>query len=344
MLSGKSCRTLITLCSVVVTLLLATPLMAAEKSKKAPSTAAAAATVNGEVIPAAMVKGEIDGILQRFKAQGQTPPEEELTRIRQAVLDKLIKMELLHQESKKAGITVDNAAVDTELAGYKKGFPDEKAFTTALAGAGLNENELKRQIGRNQVIQKLIETRFKPKAIVTEQEAKEFYDKNQDKFKQPELVRARHILLTVKEGEAAADKERKREEMKKIKKQLKDGADFATLAKQYSDCPSKEKGGDLGFFAKGQMVKPFEDAAFAMAPGAVSDIVETQFGFHIIKVEEKKAARTVGFDEAKERITGFLGQEKLNKSIDAYLTEARTKADVKIVAQAEAKSAAQPKK
>ncbi|MFZ5774561.1 MAG: peptidylprolyl isomerase [Thermodesulfobacteriota bacterium] len=339
MRSAQLRRNLIPLFSILATLLLASPLMAAEKGKKAaaPAKATAAATVNGEAISAATVQSEIDGILQRAKAQGQTPPEAELEKIRQAVLDKLIKMELLHQESKKAGITVDNAAVDTELAGYKKGFPDDKAFAEVLAKSGLSEAELKRQIGRNQVIQKLIETRFKPKAQATEPEAKEFYDKNQEKFKQPDLVRARHILLTVKEGESAAEKDKKREKMKEIKKQLKDGGDFAALAKQYSDCPSKERGGDLGFFAKGQMVKPFEDAAFALKQGELSDIVETQFGFHIIKAEEKKAARTVGFDEAKERILGFLGQDKLNKTIDAFLADARAKADVKVNAPAQPK-------
>ena len=290
-----------------------------------------AAFVNGEPIVAAAVQGEINGILGRFQAQGSTPSETEMASLRESVLDKMIKLELLGQESKKAGIAVSATDIDTELKGYKKGFADDKAFAKALGEAGITETELRKQIGKNLAIQKFIDTKFKGKVQITEQEAKDFYNSNQDKFAQPEMVHARHILINAKETEAKADKDRKRAKLVQIKKQLKDGANFADLAKQFSDCPSKARGGDLGFFPRGQMVKPFDQAVFKMMPGDVSDIVETEFGYHLIKLEEKKPAKTVSFDEAKAKITAYLTQEKVTANIEAFLAAAKSKATIKMV-------------
>lgn len=300
-------------------------------SKPAKKAEEVAALVNGEPIVAAAVQGEIKGILGRFQEQGRKPSETEMVSLRESVLEKMIKLELLSQESKKAGVSVNSTDVDNELKGYKKGFADDKAFAKALGESGITEAELRKQIGKNLTIQKFIDTKFKGKVQVTEQEAKDFYNSNQDKFAQPEMAHARHILITAKEAEPKADKDRKRAKLVQIKKQLKDGADFAELAKQYSDCPSKERGGDLGFFPRGQMVKPFDQAAFKMMPGDISDIVETEFGYHLIKLEEKKPAKTVSFDEAKAKITAYLTQEKITANIEAFVAEAKGKATIKIL-------------
>ncbi|MBU2538775.1 MAG: peptidylprolyl isomerase [Proteobacteria bacterium] len=290
-----------------------------------------AVLVNGQPIAATAVEGEIKGILGRFQEQGRKPSDTEMTSLRESVLEKMIKLELLSQESKKAGVSVSATDIENELKGYKKGFADDKSFAKALGEAGITEAELRKQIGKNLTIQKFIDTKFKGKAQVTEQEAKDFYNNNQDKFAQPEMAHARHILITAKETESKADKDRKRAKLVQIKKQLKDGADFAELAKQFSDCPSKERGGDLGFFPRGQMVKPFEQAVFKMMPGDVSDVVETEFGYHLIKLEEKKPAKTVSFDEAKAKITAYLTQEKVTNNIEAFLAETKAKATIKIL-------------
>ena len=160
-----------------------------------------AALVNGQPIVSAAVQGEIKGILGRFQEQGKKPSDAEMVSLRESVLEKMIKLELLSQESKKAGIAVNNTDIDNELKGYKKGFADDKAFAKALGEAGISEAELRKQIGKNLAIQKFIDSKFKGKAQVTEQEAKDFYNNNQDKFKQPEMAHARHILITAKETE-----------------------------------------------------------------------------------------------------------------------------------------------
>ena len=323
---GKIHKAVLVSFALGATVVFATSLWAKTEKKEE-----VAALVNGEPIVAAAVQGEIKGILGRFQEQGRKPSETEMASLRESVLEKMIKLELLSQESKKAGVSVNSTDVDNELKGYKKGFADDKAFAKALSESGITEAELRKQVGKNLTIQKFIDTKFKGKVQVTEQEAKDFYNSNQDKFAQPEMAHARHILITAKEAEPKADKDRKRAKLVEIKKQLKGGADFAELAKQYSDCPSKERGGDLGFFPRGQMVKPFDQAAFKMMPGDISDIVETEFGYHLIKLEEKKPAKTVSFDEAKAKITAYLTQEKITANIEAFVAEAKGKATIKIL-------------
>lgn len=324
---GKFYKTVLVSFALVATVVFVTSVWS-KPGKKAEEVAA---LVNGEPIVAAAVQGEINGILSRFKAQGRKTSETEMAMLQQSVLEKMIKLELLSQESKKAGISVSSADIDNELNGYKKGFADDKAFAQALGEAGITEAVLRTQISKNLAIQKFIDTKFKGKVKISEQEAKDFYNNNQDKFSQPEMVHARHILIAAKESEPKTDKERKRAKLVQIKKQLKDGADFNDLAKQFSDCPSKERGGDLGFFPRGQMVKPFEQAVFKMMPGDISDIVETEFGYHLIKLEEKKPAKTVSFEEAKAKITAYLTQEKITSNIEAFLAEAKSKATIKIM-------------
>ena len=290
------------------------------------------ATVNGQTITATAVQGEMKGVMGRFQEQGRKPSDAELVSLRESIIEKMIKLELLHQESKKAGISFSSNDIDKELKGYKKGFPDDKAFAKALGQAGVTEAELRKQIGKNMAIQKFIDTNFKGKVQITEQEVKDFYSKNSEKFKQPELAHAFHILILAKESDPKVDKDRKREKLVQVKKKLKEGGDFAVLAKQYSEDPgSKERGGDLGFFPKGQMVKPFDQAVFKMTPGEISDIVETEFGYHLIKLEEKRSAQVVSFDEAKTKISAYLTQEKVTANIEAFLAEAKGKATIKVL-------------
>jgi len=166
---------------------------------------------------------------------------------------------------------------------------------------------------------------------VTEEDARKFYDQNPDKFTRSESVKASHILIGVDSKASADDKKKAREKAEKLRKDLAGGADFAALAKENSTCPSSQQGGDLGFFGKGQMVPPFEQAAFSMKPGEISDVVETQFGYHIIKLIEKKGAESVSFKDALPRIEEYLKGQKINAAVMEYVAEAKKNAKVEIL-------------
>ena len=147
-------------------------------------------------------------------------------------------------------------------------------------------------------------------ATVTDEEVKRFYDANERGFLAPEQVRARHILIRVPSDASGEEKKKAREKIEGVWGRIKKGEDFARLAAELSeDTNSQMNGGDLGYFTKGQMAKPFEEAAFSLKPGQVSGVVETEFGYHLIKVEDHQEARMVTFDAVKEQIRGRLRGE-----------------------------------
>jgi len=159
---------------------------------------------------------------------------------------------------------------------------------------------------------------FAKQVTPTDDEIKEYYDANLAQFQKQEEVHARHILFTVKPDASEADKAAARKQAEEVLAKAKGGADFAALAKQYSQDSTAASGGDLGTFARGVMTPPFEAAAFALEPGQVSDIVETQFGFHIIKLEGKTPAHTASLEEVKPTIVEALKSKQARKvALDA---------------------------
>ena len=162
-------------------------------------------------------------------------------------------------------------------------------------------------------------------------EAKDFYTKNPDRFKQEESVRASHILIRVAEEADAATKKKARAEIDACLKQAKSGADFAKLAQQHSQDGSAAQGGDLNYFAKGTMVPAFDKVAFELKPGQISDVVTTQFGYHIIKVADHKPGRTVPFEESSAQIKQFLTQEKKQKHQDTYIEGLKKKSKIEVL-------------
>ncbi|WP_338668533.1 SurA N-terminal domain-containing protein [Pseudodesulfovibrio methanolicus] len=157
---------------------------------------------------------------------------------------------------------------------------------------------------------------------VTDDEIKKYYAANQDAMQEPEQIHARHILVAVKDSDSEAAKKKAKERIDKIYQEAKAGADFAKLAKDNSDGPSAPNGGDLGWFGKGAMVPDFEKAAFALNKGEVSEPVKTRFGWHVIKVEDKKAGTTKTLEEARDEIKSRLAEEKASDKANDLLDQA----------------------
>ena len=286
------------------------------------------AVVNGTVISQEQFDREMIPVQEVIKAKGKSLSDKEMAAVKQQLLDKIIKNELLYQECQKNHVEVTDTEVNQKVDSTKSKFASDADFQQRLKELNTNEDLYRSQIKRELAIQHLINQKFKP--TVTDQEVKAYYDDNPDKFKQASQVKASHILIKVDSTAAQAQKDAAKKEIEGLLKRVKSGEDFAAVAKEKSQCPSSANGGDLGFFSKGQMVKPFEDAAFSMKPGEISDIVETQFGYHIIKVTDKKDEKTIGFDEAKEDIRKTIGREKIANSYNKFYAEVRGKATVDI--------------
>lgn len=290
----------------------------------------AAAVIQG---PVARVNGNaVDAVeLRRAKKvllRGQPVPADQQAALDKQALEQLISAELLYQAASKLEIKDLDKQIDARLAQGKSRFKDEQDFKKAIKDLEMDEKELREYTRRDLLITRFIETAFVSKTSVTETEIRDFYDKNIDKFKQEETVKASHILIGSDSTATPDDKKKAREKAEKLKKDLAGGADFASLAKGNSTCPSAQQGGDLGFFGKGQMVPAFEKAAFTLKPGEVSDVVETQFGYHLIKLAEKKPAATVDLKEVKAKIDEYLKGLKVNEAIQKYLEDTKKTAKI----------------
>jgi len=287
------------------------------------------ARVNGTAILMVDLK-RAEKVIMSGRPSMDIPPDK-LKDFDQQALAQLVSAELLYQAGQKLTVKDLDKKIDDKLAQSRARFSKAEDFVKAIKALEMNENDLRDFTRRDLVISNFIEQTIVPKVTVSEEESRKFYDQNSDKFKRGETVRASHILCGVDAKATAEEKKKAREKAEKLRKELAGGADFATLAKENSTCPSSKQGGDLGYFGKGQMVPPFEKAAFALKPGEISDVVETQFGYHIIKLTEKKGAETVPFTDARPRIEEYLKNQKIQAAVNAWLAETRKNAKIEML-------------
>lgn len=286
------------------------------------------AMVNGKAIPKKVFDRQMMALQARMAEQGQQVEPSQLKAMKQHVLNQLIDGELLYQEAKAKGMAVSEKEIAAYIASIKKRFPSEADFKKGLARMHTSESEMKDEVGKSLVIQKFIKTDLLKGITIDDAAAKAFYDSHPQYFKAPEMVKASHILIKVSPTASKAEKDAALKKIKEIEAKAKKGADFAELAKTYSEGPSASRGGDLGYFRRGQMVKPFEDAAFALAPGQMSGIVKTQFGYHLIKVLAKKPGGQIAFETAKDRIKETLLREKSGDIVAQHVKELVKKAKI----------------
>jgi peptidyl-prolyl cis-trans isomerase C len=247
------------------------------------------------------------------------------------ILDNLIERELLLQEAKTLKMTVPPQQLETEMQQLIERFPSKEAFDEALKTQNVTLEVVKKDVESQILRRQLMKQEVLDKVSVDHNEYQTFYEKNKDKYVEEEQVRARHILIKVAQGASPADeaafKKRADEALRRVKKE----EDFAKLAREFSEDGSKDNGGDLGFFTRGQMVKEFEEVAFALQPGQVSDLVRTQFGYHIIKVEERRPAKALSFTEAQEQVKEDVRREHTFARYQEYIGGLRNKANIEIL-------------
>jgi len=286
-------------------------------------------TVNGHKISESEVAQETRLMIQQMGGRVDPVQLQSMTSaIREQALTNIVNRTLLREAADKEGMTVTEAQEQGRISEIKANFADEAAFNTQLETSGLTMDSFKKEIRYSIKIEALIDkmTNGLPKA--TEADAKEFYDSNPDRFMTPERIKASHVLIKVAPEDNDLVKAEKRKKIEDIHRRLAGGEDFAKVASENSECPSSASGGDLGFFSRGQMVKQFEDAAFALKTGQLSGIVETRFGFHVIKVTEKEDAKTTSFEDVKTDIVGFIDNQKKQQEVERYVNALRDLAKI----------------
>lgn len=286
------------------------------------------AVVNGETIEKDQLETIVSIRVQQYEAQGYELSDVEIQGIRQELLDGLIDQTLLRQKAEAIGMELADDIVEMQYIAFLNQFASPEEATAFLDEQGYTEERFKEDIYVDMLVQKLLEQELFPLAEPSESEIEEFYQGNPQYFSQPEQIKARHILISLAADATDEQRSSAEQQIRDVLVLAQGGDDFAQLAETFSQGPSASSGGDLGWFGRGQMVPPFEEAAFALAPGQVGGPVETQFGFHIIKVEDKRDASVSPLEEVRESIVDFLRQDDLPRLYDEYLGQLRETAAI----------------
>jgi peptidyl-prolyl cis-trans isomerase C len=286
------------------------------------------ARVNGEDVK----KAELDMAVKSLedRARSAVPPEQRDAVYRQ-VLDRIVGFHLLVQEAKARKVIAPPWEVDGQLEQIRKQFPSEDAFKQMLQARGVTLEKLRADAAQTIAVNLMLKNELEPKVVVSDADARSFYDQNRPRFRQEESVHASHILIRVPEQADAAARAKAKTQADDLLAQVKKGAEFGDLAKKFSQDPgSAQNGGDLGFFSKGQMVPAFEAAAFSLKPGETSGVVETPVGYHIIRVSETKAGRDLGYEEVKAQIEDYLKQQIRERKSQEFVDQLKAKGKVQI--------------
>ena len=284
------------------------------------------AHVNGQ--PIDMIS--VNRLMKMIQMQGFTPPEttEGATpadKIKNFAVDRLIDREIALDDAFKRGIQADTADVNQAFAQMKA-----QAGMDSTLTRGLSDKEIRQNLADDLIVNKYFEKTVIDSIQVSDAELQAYFDGNPQQFVAPERVHARHILVLSAESASPDEKAAARKKAEGILAEVrKPGADFAAIAQAKSeDTQSGANGGDLGEVMRGRTVKAFEDAAFALEAGQISGVVETQFGFHIIKCEEKKPSEQMALAGIKDQLSQMLKQQKVQTSIQARLDALRLTAKI----------------
>jgi len=282
------------------------------------------ARVNGRPITRFDLDNAIQGYAMEFHRQTMARlGEEELSRALDYALEKLLARELIFQEALASGAVADAQAVADEIARVAANFPSEEEFFATLEKGGISRIDYQRMMRQDVTVNQFAASRMEEIPDPSEEELAAAYERYRGQMVRPGRVRASHILIRRDDKDPAAVDQRIEELAERSGSE-----DFSTLARNHSQCPSANAGGDLGWFKRGDMVKNFEQAAFSQPLGEVGPPVTTQFGVHLIKVHEREEDLPLAFEEAREQLRQVLLSEARGRRMQAWVAALREKAQV----------------
>jgi len=272
------------------------------------------ASVDGRAISRQELEREL---AQEIDLGGNTPSPLSSEALKRSVLESMLERFLLLRAARNANVSVSTEEVDRELLRLRADYPGDR-FNEALAQGRLSLADLREKTTALLTIQKLFRDQVYPRVAVTEEEIRVYYEGQSGDFHQPEEVRAAQIVVKTAQ------------EARMIEQQLRAGKDFGEMARKYSLSPDAKAGGDLGFFARGQMPRQFDDVAFRLKVNQISSVVSTNYGFHIFKLLAKRPARKKPLSEVKGQIEQKLVGEKREQAQAEYVKMLRDKAVIKV--------------
>ena len=274
--------------------------------------------VNSEII----TQREIDIMLAPIYNQYRTTYQgEELIRkleeVREAIIKQLIEDRLILSEAKKQNITVEEKEIDARINDIRNKVGGDKELDSMLHQQNLTVNELRARYKEKLMIRKLIDHKVGAKIIITPLEVKNYYNDNKEQFLSPEEVQLRQILIKIKPGQGGQEESLRR--AREIIKRIKEGCDFGGLAKEYSEGPSVEDGGIMGYVKRGDLMPQIEEIVFNLKDGESTEIIQSTLGYHIFKVEQRKLRRIKELPEVRQDIEEYLYRDKADKRLRGWI-------------------------
>ncbi|RZO14547.1 MAG: hypothetical protein EVB09_08705 [Verrucomicrobiaceae bacterium] len=306
-------------------------LIAADDEAKTETKDQELATVNGKKITSADIERALR--MRYGPSLDQMPAEQRANSIKQVtprMTEELISRNLLLEAAKAAKTKTNAEELKTTLEQIKGSLPPTVKFEDYIKKMGHNEKSFEAEVAEELLINFHVQEILSAVKAPTDAELKKHYEENKESFNSKESITASHILLKTDPGSDEKVKSGKLKAIQKLREQLitAKGVGFDKLAKEHSDCPSSARGGDLGSFGRGQMVPAFEKAAFTQKIGDVGEVVETQFGYHLIKVTKKSTAGQRKFEDVKEEISRQLDAPKRQKTMQEYIASLESKAKI----------------
>lgn len=285
-----------------------------------------AATVNGVPVTRKALLDVVQAVIAQLDEIPDTPTTE---KYRRQALESLVDFELLYQEGQARNLAVSNDEVAAEIKKTQKGFPNLKAYQDALASKGLTQKDIEQETRRALVVNRVLQDVVWPGVSAHDDDIRRYYDQHRSDFDHPAQIRASYILIRA--GKAPAERKAAREKAAALAQRARSGESFAALARAASEDPaSAPNGGDLGYIAKGTMGDAFDQVAFALPPGGISDVVEASFGFAIVLVVGKRDAGTSSVEEVHDRIAAILKEEGRDKAQEKFVAELRSRAKIEV--------------
>ncbi|MCG2721574.1 MAG: peptidyl-prolyl cis-trans isomerase [Thermodesulfovibrionales bacterium] len=280
------------------------------------------AVVNGTKLTMKELEGQVDRLIPRMTFHKNVPEEKRKNFYKQA-LDEIINRELLYQDALAVGMKPDKDKVNAQSEKIRQRFKSEEEYKAALEKEGIKEETIRFQIEKEQLVQQLNEKKVVEASRVTEEQLKNYYDKNTAQFKQPESVKLK--IITTKDEQKAKD----------IQEKIKAGDDFGEIAYNFSEDSYRVKSGDIGYIHKGRMLPDIETAAFKLKTGEVSDLIHTEDSWFLIKVEDKKPDQQLSFEEVKEKLKREIEADKARELSEKLIADLRAKAKIEVLFKTE---------
>lgn len=288
------------------------------------------AIVNGAEISAEAVNFELDRLVRFYMSHGMSMDEvkSNLPKLEERALEQAIGSKLLLERASMLDMPVDASEIDAELAKVVAQVGGEENYRKALEAQGLSEDSFRKELEKGARVNKLVAQACSSVPEPTEEEVVAYYEAHKGDFTEPEQVLCQHILVKTAEDDLPEAKSAAFEKIRAIRERVVAGGDFAEEAKKNSDCPSGAEGGSLGWFGRGMMVPEFDQAAFSMKKGDVSDIVTTQFGYHIIYKAGEKGGGEQTLVDVHDQIKDLLRHEARGQAMDRFVAELRENAKI----------------